>query len=118
MFDSGVHHVSINVTDAEVATRFYIDVLGMSARDDRPDFPMAGTWLQSGDQQIHLVEVADFVAPVGQHFALRVADLDAAREHLHSHDVLVSKPSRVGDICLQSFFKDPTGNLIELTQPL
>ena len=118
MFDAGVHHVSLNVTDAAVATQFYVDVLGMTQRNDRPDFPFDGAWLQSGDQQVHLLEVADFEPPKGQHFALRVADLDAARTHLEAHGVKVSEPSELAGICVQSFFQDPTGNLIELNQPL
>jgi glyoxylase I family protein len=118
MFDVGVHHVSLNVTDAVASTRFYVEVLGMAQRDDRPAFPFEGAWLQSGDQQIHLLEVADFVPPKGQHFALRVADIDAAREHLIAHDVQVGEPSDVAAICRQCFFSDPTGNLIELNQPL
>jgi len=65
-----------------------------------------------------LVEGAGVVAPAGQHYALRVEDLDAARQHLGSHGVEVSEPKQIGEICVQSFFKDPTGNLIELTQPL
>jgi hypothetical protein len=32
--------------------------------------------------------------------------------------VTVSEPKELPDICVQSFFKDPTGNLIELNQPL
>lgn len=118
MFDAGIHHVSINVTDAAVATRFYVDVLGMTERSDRPDFPFAGAWLQAGAQQIHLLEVPDVAPPEGQHFALRVADLDAARSHLESHGVRVSEPNEIDSVCVQSFFTDPTGNLIELNQPL
>jgi glyoxylase I family protein len=118
MLTFGVHHVSINVTDAAEATRFYVDVLGLTERDDRPDFGFDGSWLQAGDQQIHLLEVADFVAPKGQHFALRVDDIDAVRAHLESHGVEVSAPHEIGGICIQSFFQDPTGNLIELNQPL
>lgn len=114
---AGVHHVSLNVTDAAVCTRFYVDVVGMTLRDDRPDFPFEGAWLQAGDQQVHLLEVADFVAPKGQHFALRVADLDAAKADLESKGVKVSDPSQLGNICRQSFFQDPTGNLIEINQP-
>ncbi len=118
MFDVGVHHVSINVVDAAVATRFYVDVLGMTQRDDRPDFGFAGAWLQTGEQQIHLLEVPDLVPPEGQHFALRSADLDAARAHLISHGVSVSEPADQPGICRQCFFRDPNGNLIELNQPL
>lgn len=118
MFDAGVHHVSLNVTDAQIATRFYVDVLGLTQRTDRPDFPFDGAWLQSGEQQIHLIEVADFVPPKGQHFALGVADIEAARTHLSAHGVEVSPSKELPGVCLQCFFHDPTGNLIELNQPL
>lgn len=118
MFDIGVHHVSLNVVDAATSIRFYVDVLGMALRDDRPDFSFDGAWLQAGDQQIHLLEVADFTPPKGQHFALRVDDLNAARSHLVAHDIEVSEPSELPGTCVQCFFKDPTGNLIELNQPL
>jgi glyoxylase I family protein len=114
---SGVHHVSLNVTDAEASRRFYVEVLGFTERDDRPDFPFAGSWLQVGDQQVHLLEVADFVPPKGQHFAVRVDDLEAVRTQLIASGVDVSEPSPIGDICVQCFFTDPTGNLIELNQP-
>ena len=114
---SGVHHVSLNVTDAEASRRFYVDVLGFTERDDRPDFPFAGSWLQVGEQQVHLLEVADFVPPTGQHFALHVDDLDAVRDELIERGVKVSEPSPIGDVCVQCFFTDPTGNLIELNQP-
>ena len=118
MLSSGVHHVSLNVTDAAEAIRFYVDVLGFTERSDRPDFPFAGAWLQVGDQQVHLLEVPDFVPPKGQHFALHVTDLDSVRTDLIERGVEVSEPSPIGDICLQCFFTDPTGNLIELNQPL
>ncbi|WP_394933337.1 VOC family protein [uncultured Ilumatobacter sp.] len=115
---AGVHHVSLNVTDAAECTRFYVDIVGMTLREDRPDFPFEGAWLQAGEQQVHLLEVAGFVPPKGQHFALRVADLDAAKADLESKGVKASDPSQVGDICRQAFFHDPTGNLIEINQPL
>ena len=114
---SGVHHVSLNVTDAEESRRFYVDVLGFEERTDRPEFPFAGAWLQVGEQQVHLLEVADFVPPKGQHFALHVNDLDATRDELIEHGVDVSEPSAIGEVCRQCFFTDPTGNLIELNEP-
>jgi len=118
MFEAGVHHVSLNVTNAAEATRFYVEVLEMTERSDRPDFSFGGAWLQAGEQQIHLLEVDEFVPPEGQHFAIEVADLEAARAHLAAHDVRVSEPNEIDGICVQAFFTDPTGNLIELNQPL
>ncbi len=116
----GVHHVSINVRDADEALRFYVDVLGFRQRDDRPDFPFAGAWLDidDHDQQLHLLEVDGVEAPRGQHFAISVDDLDAAIEELDARGATVSDPSTIDGICRQAFLADPTGNLIELNQPI
>ena len=103
---------------------------------DDDDLEAARQWISEPPSQGHLsfdlnedqgvlilqpkgeLEVADFEPPKGQHFALRVVDLDAARTHLAAHGVKVSEPSELSGICVQSFFQDPTGNLIELNQPL
>ncbi len=115
MQPTGVHHVSINVDDAEAAIAFYTGVLGMSERDDRPDFGFGGAWLDIGDQQVHLLEV-----PVpddrGQHFAVLVDDLDGAVAELRAKGVTVGEPSPVG-AARQAFLHDPAGNMIELHQP-
>lgn len=111
----GVHHVSVNVSDIDAALAFYVDVLGLRQRTDRPDFGFGGAWLDIGEQQIHLIE-----APVpdarGQHVALRIADLDAAISDLRSRGVEVSDAKKVGT-GRQSFLHDPSGNMIELHQP-
>ena len=106
----GVHHVSINVRDADESTAFYTDVLGLSARSDRPDFGFAGAWLDLGPQQVHLLEI-DVPDDVGQHFAIEVADLDRAVADLRSKGVDVTDPSPVG-AGRQSFLHDPSGNRI------
>jgi glyoxylase I family protein len=111
----GVHHVSINVRDASEAIAFYTGVLGMTPRTDRPDFSFGGAWLDVGGQQVHLIE-APVPADHGQHFAVRVADLDAAVEALRAQGVEVSEPKAVGR-ARQSFLHDPSGNSIELHEP-
>jgi len=107
-----VHHVSINVGDVDEALHFYVDVLGLTARDDRPDFGFGGAWLDAGGQQVHLIE-GQPPAAVGQHFALLVDDLDATVAELRGRAVDVSDPSPVGT-GRQSFLRDPAGNQIEL----
>jgi glyoxylase I family protein len=107
-----VHHVSINVDDLEVATDFYVDVLGLSPRDDRPDLGVAGAWLDAGDQQVHLID-APLPTGRGQHFALLVDDLDAVVAELRGRKLEVSDPVSVGHD-RQTFLSDPSGNLIEL----
>lgn len=116
MKHSGVHHVSVNVHDTEEAGRFYTDVLGLEVLP-RPDFPFPGLWLECGGQQIHLIEVDDHSAPEGQHFALCVADIAAARAELLERDVKVSDIFDLPGAGRQCFFRDPSGNLIELNQP-
>jgi catechol 2,3-dioxygenase-like lactoylglutathione lyase family enzyme len=107
-----VHHVSVNVSDVDEAVAFYTAVLGATLRTDRPDFGFGGAWLDVGAQQIHLIE-APVPPNLGQHFAIRVADLDGAVEELRSKGAVVGDPSPVGS-GRQAFLDDPAGNTIEL----
>jgi glyoxylase I family protein len=111
----GVHHVSINVRDASEALEFYTQTLGLRQRDDRPDFGFGGAWLDIGDQQVHLIESA-VPDDCGQHFAIRVADIDAAVSGLRERGIEVSDPKPVAT-SRQCFLRDPSGNLIELHEP-
>ncbi|HUR78329.1 MAG TPA: VOC family protein [Acidimicrobiales bacterium] len=110
----GVHHVSINVEDVATAVTFYTELLGLRVRDDRPDFGFDGAWLNAGDQQLHLIAGA-VPSAKGQHFAVRVADLDAVIAELRGAGVAVSEASPVGT-GRQAFVSDPSGNLVELHQ--
>jgi catechol 2,3-dioxygenase-like lactoylglutathione lyase family enzyme len=108
-----VHHVSINVDDVDAALGFYVDVLGLAQRQDRPpDLGVGGAWLDAGAQQVHLIHAPPPTAR-GQHFALLVDDLDAVVDELRGRSVDVSDPVPVGRN-RQSFLHDPAGNLIEL----
>jgi glyoxylase I family protein len=109
-----VHHVSINVRDVDAALGFYVDVLGLRPRADRPDFGFDGAWLDAGAQQVHLIE-GDAPPGLGQHFALLVDDLDAAVAELRARGVEVSDPAPVGS-SHQAFLSDASGNLVELHQ--
>jgi catechol 2,3-dioxygenase-like lactoylglutathione lyase family enzyme len=115
MRTAGLHHVSINVPDVPAALDFYTRLLGLTVRADRPDFSFDGAWLDTGGQQIHLIE-ATAPPSLGQHFALAVADLDAAVAELRAGGVQVTDPVGVGK-GRQAFLADPAGNRIELQQP-
>jgi glyoxylase I family protein len=108
----GVHHVSINVDDVEAALGFYVEVLGLVPRTDRPGFGFGGAWLDAGGQQVHLIEATP-PPGVGQHFALLVEDLDGTVDELRRRDVDVSDPKPVGS-GRQAFVTDPAGNMVEL----
>jgi len=107
--------VSINVDDTSVAVEFYVDVMGLTLRDDRPNLGFDGAWLDLAGQQVHLLELT-VPTDVGQHFAIRVADLDAAISNVRSKGVEVGDPTPIGN-SRQAFLHDPSGNLIELHQP-
>jgi glyoxylase I family protein len=111
----GVHHVSINVDDVGAALAFYVDMLGLEVRADRPDFSFGGAWLDAGGQQVHLIEG---LPPDnrGQHFALAYDDLATVVAELRDQDLEVTEPARSGT-SLQSFVVDPAGNRVELHQP-
>ena len=111
----GVHHVSINVRDAAESVTFYTEVLGLTQRDDRPDFGFGGAWLDLGAQQVHLLEIA-VPDDVGQHFAIHVADIDLSVAGLRDKGIEVSDPKPVAS-SRQCFLRDPSGNLIELHEP-
>lgn len=111
----GVHHVSIMTPDVDAALVFYTDVLGLTVRDDRPDFGIGGAWLDAGDQQVHLVE-GDTPSEAGQHFALRVGDLDGVVAELRAKGLEVADPFATG-VGRQTTVRDPAGNVVELNQP-
>jgi glyoxylase I family protein len=110
----GIHHVSINVNDVGEALAFYTGVLGFVQRDDRPGLGIDGAWLDVGDQQVHLIK-AEVPPSKGQHYAIRVDDMDKVIEELRGRGVRVSDPMPVVEN-LQAFLTDPSGNTIELHQ--
>jgi glyoxylase I family protein len=112
----GVHHVSINVRDLDEAAAFYAKVLGLEVIV-RPDLGFPGVWLRSGEQEIHLVYREDHQAPEGQHFAFRVEDLDGALLELERCGVGASRARSIPGGGRHAFFRDPSGNLLELNQP-
>lgn len=107
--------MSINVRDAGESVEFYTSMLGLTTRTDRPEFAFGGAWLDLGGQQVHLIE-GDVPNSCGQHFAIRVTDLDAAVAELRDRGVEVRDPSGVGS-ARQTFLFDPSGNMIELHEP-
>jgi glyoxylase I family protein len=111
---AGIHHVAINVSDLDAALAFYVDVLGLTLRTDRPELDIRGSWLDAGGEQVHLVE-RDPPAFEGQHFALLVEDLDGVIDELRGRGVKVTDAVAVGT-ARQAFLRDPAGNRLELHQ--
>jgi glyoxylase I family protein len=112
---TGVHHVSVVVTDLERSRYFYGQVLGLREIPRPATFDFVVVWYDLGAQHVHLVprETAD--APGARHFALQVEDAAAAREHLTSVGVPTRETTPIPG-CDRFFVHDPDGNLIEIMQ--
>src|SRR5437867_4951204 len=86
-----IHHISLTVTDLELAKRFYSEVLELP-EIDRPDFSFPGAWFQLGpNQQVHLIVHTDPTMRGGKgvdsrdnHFAVRVGSYRQALEFLRA----------------------------------
>jgi catechol 2,3-dioxygenase-like lactoylglutathione lyase family enzyme len=110
----GVHHVALTVADVDAAVAFYTGALGLTVRQDRPDFGIPGAWLDAGGQQLHLFAGSQPEA-AGQHFAIAVEDLDSYLVDVRSAGVEVGEPVS-GRAGRQTFVSDPSGNVIELRE--
>ncbi|MEO8028611.1 MAG: VOC family protein, partial [Bryobacteraceae bacterium] len=59
MMVTGIHHVSLAVSNLEASKRFYREVLRLE-EIARPPFAFAGAWFQVGSsQQLHLIACDD-----------------------------------------------------------
>ena len=115
MKPSGIHHVAICVRDADEAVTFYTDVLGLTVLE-RPDFGFGGYWLDAGGQQLHLMQ-SESERSGGDHFAIRVDDLESAIADIRANGVTVNALDHMPGAGHQAFLNDPSGNTIELNQP-
>jgi catechol 2,3-dioxygenase-like lactoylglutathione lyase family enzyme len=108
-----IDHCSVLITDLERSRRFYGGVLGLReiARPKTFDFVVA--WYDLGNQHLHLLlkPRPDTISP--RHFALRVADANAAREHFRKHDISIQETVAIPGAD-RFFIADPDGNRIEI----
>jgi glyoxylase I family protein len=117
---TGLHHVSVLVSDTARALAFYHDLLGLPVVT-RPGLGFPGAWLDLGQgQQVHLLELPgagqgghDRHGGRDAHMALFVDDLDAMLQRLEQAGTACTK-SRSGRRAL--FCRDPDGNAVELVE--
>ena len=112
---TGIHHVSILVTDMEASVAWYRDVLGLREVKRPSNFVTPVRWFELGEEQIHLIpsDEADTVSP--RHFALHVEDCEAARETLAARGVEIRETVPIAG-AKRFFIADPDGNNLELIQ--
>jgi len=118
-------HIVLCVKDVAAARAFYGRVLGMESREERPD-----KWsLHFGSNKISLQdagtspEIARETAPGSGNFCL-LTDVPIAEvaEHLKREGVAITagpdeRAGAVGPI-LSVYFRDPDGNLVEVSNQL
>jgi catechol 2,3-dioxygenase-like lactoylglutathione lyase family enzyme len=118
-------HIVLAVQDVERACRFYRDVLGMEPRQERP-----GKWsLHFGANKISLQdacafpEIARDTVPGSGNFCV-LCDMPMAKivEQLQRHGVVIAdgpgeRAGATGTI-LSVYFRDPDGNLVEVSNLL
>lgn len=112
---TGIHHVSILVSDMDRAVAWYTEKLGLKEVKRPSNFMTPVRWFELGDQQLHLIPVdePDFISP--RHFAIHVDDVAAARADLPTRGVEVRETVPIAGAD-RFFVADPDGNNIELIQ--
>jgi catechol 2,3-dioxygenase-like lactoylglutathione lyase family enzyme len=108
-------HCSVLITDVERSRRFYRDLLGLREIKKPRTFDFVVVWFDLNGQQLHLLlkDKPDTVSP--RHFALRVTDAAAAREHCRAHGIRTEETTPIPGAD-RFFIHDPDGNRIEIIQ--
>ena len=116
-----IDHCSLIVANTDKALEFYTGILALEVDESRPDLGYPGAWLQVGNGQIHLLEVANPDSVENRpehggrdhHIALLVSDLGTLIHRLEAAGFAYSK-SKSGREAL--FCRDYDGNAIELVE--
>ncbi|MFT4032241.1 MAG: VOC family protein [Siphonobacter sp.] len=112
-------HVALYVANTEVSTHFYGAILELKPLP-RPAFDFPGAWFSlGGDKQLHLLgdRTEDMnknaLGSRKNHFAVKVADIDATAAFLRSKGLSFRGPKTRPDGAYQIFLEDPDGYWIE-----
>jgi catechol 2,3-dioxygenase-like lactoylglutathione lyase family enzyme len=108
-------HCSVVITDVARSRRFYGEILGLREIAPPRTFDFTVVWYDLGNMHVHLLlkEKPDSISP--RHFALRVADVAAAREYFKEKGVTVEETTPIPGAD-RFFIRDPDGNRIEIIQ--
>jgi catechol 2,3-dioxygenase-like lactoylglutathione lyase family enzyme len=115
------HHVAIVVRDAASAREFYGELLGLEELERPADVAdrFAGAWYRIGSIELHVFEQPDYQpsrAAIGPHLALHTSDFDDAISRLTARGCAFAfGPGRGPDGVARAILRDPTGNVVELT---
>jgi catechol 2,3-dioxygenase-like lactoylglutathione lyase family enzyme len=108
-----IDFVSVLTQDIQRAKRFYTEVLGLEVESEGVhdmEFRLGQVTLDVFDPS----SIGQPFAPSPAGFALRVADVDAARAELEAKGVVFDGDTIETSVCRQAWFKDPDGNVLML----
>ncbi len=113
---NAIDHCSVLITDLAKARAFYVGGLGLKEIPKPETFDFVALWFDLGDgQTLHLLQKPEPDTRSPRHFALRIPDAKAAREHFRAHGVAIQETGPILH-CDRFFVSDPDGNRIELIQ--
>ena len=116
-----LNHINIETADIDRSASFYTDVLGLVS-GERPEFDRPGHWMYMDNMPIvHIISpLPDNKLLTGSkhaaisHFALRIKDFKAMREHLINLSIPYTEVGVPGSDRRQFFIDDPDGVVVEL----
>ena len=106
-----VDFITIPTRDVQRSVAFYRDVLGIPESEHRgAEVETPNVTLSFWNQEEQGIEFE----PNRAGFAIRVADVEAARKELESKGVEFIGETHDSSVCLMGFFSDPDGNVVIL----
>ena len=119
MHVTGIHHVSILITDVARSIAFYRDGLGLRQIERPSTFTTPELreviWFELGPQQLHLMPAPTPDVPARRHFAVHLDDARAARKELRGRGIAINESTPIPGAD-RFFVNDPDGNRIELIE--
>jgi catechol 2,3-dioxygenase-like lactoylglutathione lyase family enzyme len=119
--DMAFAHLTLATRDIDRAAAFFTAALGWRALDRPNNIGRPAAWLEiAPGQELHLVQVADFVpssfeAEFGRHVALALplADFDGLKRRLLANGATLIDPERPTPFS-RFFFRSPDGYVFEI----
>ena len=110
---TGTDFLIIGSTDVDRSVKFYGEVLGLERGKQWGNMP--GYEFETGNLTIAVIQSDAFgmeFKPSPNPLEFRVDDFEAAKAELESRGVEFQGEPIDSGVCLQSFFRDPDGNML------
>jgi catechol 2,3-dioxygenase-like lactoylglutathione lyase family enzyme len=112
---TGTDFLIIGSTDVDRSVKFYGEVLGLERGKQWGNMP--GYEFETGNLTIAVIQSDAFgleFKPSPNPLEFRVDDFEAAKSELESRGVEFQGDPIDSGVCLQTFFRDPDGNMLAI----